>query len=229
MKKISFKVGDLFAIPLLDGKYATGRILLCPKKQKFKKIIGETKKEIEAGEKDFPEAFIHGTEMLYHGGGILVEVYKEVFNEPTAKQSEVLIKGIEVSSYSIEREEWPIIGNIQVQPTEVEFPEFIVVIPPKRQWYFCRGEVWLPLPVDDPKNIVDWRGINIHFTMHGGLMYYISYLLGDVEKGISLGNKDLRYNDRRREVYELLNLPLDEPYYEFALRHGFDLARFYWK
>lgn len=155
MKKISFKVGDLFAIPLLDGNYATGRILLYPKKQKFKKIIEETKKEIEGGEKDFPEAFMYGTEMPYHGGGILVEVYKEVFNEPTAKQSEVLIKGIEVSSYSIEREEWPIIGNIPVKPTEVEFPEFIVVIPPKRQWYFCRGEVWIPLPVDDPKNIVD--------------------------------------------------------------------------
>lgn len=65
--------------------------------------------------------------------------------------------------------------------------------------------------------------------MHGGLMYYIAYLLGDVEKGISLVNKDLRYNERRREVYELLNLPLDEPYYEFALRHGFDLGRFYWE
>lgn len=65
MKRISFKVGDLFAIPLLEGKYVTGRILLCPKKQKFKKIIEETKKEIEAGEKDFPEAYTYGTEMLY--------------------------------------------------------------------------------------------------------------------------------------------------------------------
>lgn len=227
MKRISFKVGDLFAIPLPDGKYVTGRILLYPKKQKFKKIIEETKKEIEAGQKDFPEAFTYGTETLYVGCGILVEVYKEVFNEPTAKQSEVLIKGIQVSSYLIECEKWPIIGNIPVNPTDVEFPEFIVVIPPKRQWYFSRGEVWLPLPVDDPNNIGDWRGLKIRFTMHTGLADYIIYLLGDMEKGISLANQDLRYNERRREVYELLNLPLDEPYYKFALRHGLDLARFF--
>jgi hypothetical protein len=63
--------------------------------------------------------------------------------------------------------------------------------------------------------------------MHGCLMYYIAYLLGDVEKGISLTNKDLRHNEKRREVYELLNLHIDEPYYEFALRYSFDLARFF--
>jgi hypothetical protein len=229
MKRISFKVGDLFAIPLLDGKYATGRILLCPNKQKFKKIIEETKKEIEAGEKDYPEAFINGTEMLYVMNGILVEVYREVFKEPTAKQSEVLIKGIQVDSYFIKNEKWPIIGNIPVKPTDVEFPEYITVIPNKGQWYFSRGEVWLPLPLVDPNNIDDWKGLTMHYTKHSGLAHYIAYLLGDVEKGISLENEDLRYNERRKEVYELLNLPLDEPYYEFALRHGFDLARFYWK
>lgn len=61
MKRISFKVGDLFAIPLSDGKYVTGRILLYPKKQKFKKIYELLNLSLD--EPYYKFAFRHGLDL----------------------------------------------------------------------------------------------------------------------------------------------------------------------
>ncbi|TCL39806.1 immunity protein 26 of polymorphic toxin system [Anaerospora hongkongensis] len=226
MKDIKFKAGDLVAVPLSDTEFVTARVMMYPKEQ----IQEAEVKKVEAEFEQAPsEKLRPGTRFVRDLIGVLLEVYSKVFAEPTPERSEILFPGINVSSYNIINGNYPIIGHVPVNPAEVEFPESLFQIwSGGARWYFCRGEVCLRLPDDDLKNIDAWRGIPKINRMLGGIgQEYVRYYQGDHQTGWSLAKCDLRFHERQREVYETLGLKENEPYYEFALRCGFDLARFY--
>ena len=208
-----YQTGDLFAVPLAGGSYVTGRIMLDVKQQciKPKLITGES-----------PMAFYSGT--------VLVEIYRETTAEPTAQRSEVLIPGIYIDPEPLKDGAWSIIGHIDVDPQTVEFPES--VNPFNTTINLTRGEVSLPLG----PGIDEWRGISIPQAINSPYLLPDTCLfyLGQTDKidprklkAAQLTDRDLRFNERRTEVYEALGLAPEQPYYQFALQHGFDTARFY--
>ena len=189
--------------------------------------------EVNKVEAEFNQApsgkFSPGTRFVRDLMGVLLEVYNNVYAEPTPERSEILFPGINVSAYQIINGNYPVIGHVPVNPVEVEFPERLFYIwSSGARWYYGRSEVCLRLPDDDLNNIDAWRGIPQINSMLSGINHkYVRYYQGDHQNGWSLAKCDLRFHERRREVYETLGLKENEPYYEFAQRYGFDLARFY--
>ncbi|KAB8140677.1 hypothetical protein F8S13_23295 [Chloroflexia bacterium SDU3-3] len=209
----TYKTGDLFAIPLGDGTYSIGRIMLDVAKQCWKPKLIEDTSPLHA-----------------FSNSLLVEIYKTTYDHPVGEQSDLLIPGYFVSPQLVKDGTWPIVEHVPVDPTQVAFPEF--VSPFGMNMYLMRGEVRLLLG----PGIDGWQGISVPLKVKPPIVlpnicrYYLGRHEGIAPAALAnakLTNQDLRFNDRRSEVYQALGLSEDEPYYPFAASRGFDLARFY--
>jgi Immunity protein 26 len=213
----TFKSGDIFSFPLPTGEYMTGRVMLDVKKQCV-----------------HPKLLESGSPLGSHNGDILIEVYKQTFSEPTAERSDILIPGIWTDSASVKGGFWPIIGYETIDPTQVEFPESFILYG-ARTIHFRKGELKLPINITheeyDQLHILDTT------RSSGTLEEVCLYCLGrkdeindpdlvDVELR-SLKRSDLRFNEFRSEAYRRLGEDENQPYFEMALKHGYDIRRFY--
>jgi Immunity protein 26/Double zinc ribbon len=211
-----FKTGDLFAIKISEGEYVNGRVLLDVKRQCIK-----------------PRLVKPDSALGFFNGAILVETYRETFAEPTARLSEVLIPGTFVDTYALESGKWQVLGNVGVEPTRVEFPEALVGSGYRSQ--FLRGEVSLPLSLsgEDRDEINVLGTINPSGMLGDTCLYYLGRKdeitkrwVNGVETA-SLAHSDLRFSKYRSEVYRLLGEDEGQSYFEMAMRHGYDIRRFY--
>ena len=159
----------------------------------------------------------------------LVAVYKDIADTPVLKSRDFIIPGsfIYKSSFNRKNEDsikWVYYDHEDINYHELEFPEYIVSSNDK----IClqRGELSIPTGLTRAQYENEF---NITGSKTGGINYSNALLL----QGLSAYKKNIDYSDLRllpelrKKLYEMIGENPDTPYYELALKHGKDLARFY--
>ncbi len=211
----TLKAGDLFAIPLPDSRYLTGRVIL---------DIGQALKR---------GLITPGTMLGFQSGSILVETYRQISETPVPSISEVLIPGVFVGKTLFsprEKGHWHVIGHQPIDPTRVEFPE--ALYGSKRGMMFTRGEIELPVPLGH--EALDRFKARLAVLPAKLLADVCLYCLGlkdlvrsPVAAAGALPEADLRYTDQRDEIYRLIGDDPNQTYHEMSTRHGHDVARLF--
>jgi hypothetical protein len=209
------KAGDLFAIPLPDARFLTGRVVL------------DVAQVVKGG------LVNPGSTLAFQSGSILAETYRQISETPSAAVSEVLIPGIFIDKtlFSSRQEApWRIIGHQPIEPTRVEFPE--ALYGSKRGMMFNRGELDLPVPLGhealDRFNI---RPGTLPAKLLADICLYHLGLKALIRSpnaaATAVQRSDLRFSEQRDEIYRLMGEDPKQSYYEMASRHGYDTARLY--
>ena len=159
----------------------------------------------------------------------LVAVYKDIVDTPVLKSREFIIPGSFIYKSSFNRKnkdamEWVYYDHEDINYKELEFPEYIVSSNDK----IClqRGELSIPTGLTRTQYENEF---NITGSKTGGINYSNALLL----QGLPAYKKNIDYSDLRllpelrKKLYEMIGEAPDTPYYELALKHGKDLARFY--
>ena len=159
----------------------------------------------------------------------LVAVYKDIADTPVLKSREFIIPGsfIYKSSFNRKNEDgikWVYYDHEDINYYELEFPEYIVSSNDK----ICleRGELSIPTGLTRTQYENEF---NITGSKTGGINYSNTLLL----QGLPAYKENIDYSDLRllpelrKKLYEMIGEDPDMPYYELALKHGKDLARFY--
>jgi hypothetical protein len=180
-----------------------------------------------------PKLLPSGSPLGFYNGLVLTEIYRQTFSEPTAVRSDILIPGVWVDSIQFQWDRWSIIGHEAVDPTQVDFPEKLIPYG-ARTILFERGELGLPIDMSrEEYEQVGVRGIKDPGFLDEICLYYLGRKdeindpdLVDVELR-SLKHSDLRFNEFRSEAYRHLGEDENQSYFEMALKHGYDIRRFY--
>ena len=159
----------------------------------------------------------------------LVAVYKDIVDTPVLKSREFIIPGSFIYKSSFNRKnkdaiKWVYYDHEDINYKELEFPEYIISCNDK----IClqRGELSIPTGLTRTQYENEF---NITGSKTGGINYSNALLL----QGLPAYKERIDYSDLRllpelrKKLYEMLGEDPDTPYYELALKHGKDLARFY--
>lgn len=159
----------------------------------------------------------------------LVAVYKDIADAQVLKSREFIIPGSFIYKSSFNRKnkdaiKWVYYDHENINYKELEFPEYIVSSNDK----IClqRGELSIPTSLTRTQYENEF---NITGSKTGGINYSNALLL----QGLPAYKKNIDYSDLRllpelrKKLYEMIGEDPDMPYYELALKHGKDLARFY--
>ena len=159
----------------------------------------------------------------------LVAVYKDIADTPVLKSRDFIIPGsfIYKSSFNRKNEDsikWVYYDHEDINYQELEFPEYLISSNDK----ICleRGELSIPTSLTRAQYENEF---NITGSKTGGINYSNALLL----QGLLAYKKNIDYSDLRllpelrKKLYEMIGENPDTPYYELALKHGKDLARFY--
>ena len=159
----------------------------------------------------------------------LVAVYKDIADAPVLKSREFIIPGSFIYKSSFNRKnkdamEWVYYDHENINYQELEFPEYIISCNDK----IClqRGELSIPTGLTRTQYENEF---NITGSKTGGINYSNALLL----QGLPAYKERIDYSDLRllpelrKKIYEMIGEDPDTPYYELALKHGKDLARFY--
>jgi len=204
--------GDLFAVTLPDGRYATGRVTFDVRAQGLR-----------------PGHITDDSPLAFFSGALLVDLYGVVLEAPAAQRGDRIVPGVFVTSAAFRSGALPIVGHEAVDPEEVEFPETFAQV--QGRLCFQRGEVVLPL--DEHREAFESVQVYPTILRAEALPEVAAHYLeaaGLLEGGGAdhdLGYADLRFTDRREAVYEALGERPDASYAAFARRHGHDVARFF--
>jgi hypothetical protein len=213
---VKFQSGDIFTFKLSTDEYMCGRIMLDIKKQCVS-----------------PKLLPPDSPLYFFNGSLLVEIYKSTAKQPVIDNSEILIPGIFLDSDSLEYGIWSIIGHQDVNPEEVEIPEYLVGSGLRAK--FVRGEISLNLDLRES----DVDRVNVYGTKkssatlgeiclyHLGRSHEINNpRLKNIELR-SLKNSDLRFSQHRSEIYGFLGEDPNQSYYKMSTKFGYDIQRFY--
>lgn len=213
MKKLAH--GTLFAVPLPDGTYLPGRVIL--------DIYGCFKRRLFSEDSPLPGL----------GKGFLVEMYSKATNAAEFCNSRILIPGafVETDNLAVS---WPVVGHLAVNPRTVEFPESLVCYMHQNgEVAFECGEIRIPLPLE----LDDLDRIGVLMGRHSA--YYWPYIclkemgreaeFPDECNKDSLAENDLRFSAARKKVYKHLPFKMKQSYYEKQKQMGLNLERLYEK
>lgn len=216
-EEINYKAGDIFTIEIADNEFAFGRVVFDAKGQGIDKGLINSGSTLALTEKDT----------------IFIEIFKQTSNEQTFDKSnlDILIPGIFTLNLDLVDFLWKIVDYIEIDPIQVDFPEFLSVDGPFNG-KFIKGEIEQQVEISMPEveEIMIYPSIKSVIT----IPEYILHALGR-ENEIRENRRplrdmkvnDLRFSDYREKVYALLPPEFKKPYYELAKEKGFDLARFY--
>ena len=211
MKKLAN--GTLFSVPLPDGTFLCGRVML--------DVYGCLKKRL----------FTHDSPLPGLGKAYLIEMYSAILQKAEYVASEVLIPGAFVESDEV-GESWPIIGNRPVDPHEVQFPESILgYMHADGAIAFECGELRIPLPLayESADKIGEFKRRHSAFLWP----YTCLRVLGRESevptdyKMASLTGGDFRYSPYREEVYKHLPFAMEQTYFQKQAQLGLHLERLY--
>ena len=159
----------------------------------------------------------------------LVAVYKDIADTPVLKSREFIIPGSFIYKSSFNRKnkdsiKWVYYDHEDINYYELEFPEYLISSNDK----ICleRGELSIPTGLTRAQYENEF---NITGSKTGGINYSNALLL----QGLPAYKERIDYSDLRllpklrKKLYEMIEEDPDMPYYELALKHGKDLARFY--
>lgn len=212
---VKFKHGDIFSFQLQNQKYLCGRILLDVKKQCVKsKLISP----------DSPLSFYDGT--------ILVEIYRELFDQPTFSSSEVLIPGFFLDVEPIKSGEWAIVDYQEVEPIQVEFPETLALFNGRQ--CFQKGEIRLDIPqmIEEDESWKIYPTITSPYALPKICLYHLGlheFLKPAQLETMNLKRLDLRFSEHRSEIYQMLGEDENQSYYQMSNKFNYDITRFYKK
>lgn len=213
-------VGDVFAIEIAPGEYAFGRVLLDIYNQAFKR------------------GYIDGSSYIYFRGehDILIELFKETSNTKSfdINNAEVLMSSIFTTDAGIELNQWEIIDNVKIDPTMIDFPEFLSHNGAFEGKYI-KGEIAHIVEITHEEvEKMHFYGKQLatnlipKFILHAlGRMSELQDVPSNKMHLIDMAHTDLRYSEHRERIYSLLPEEFRMPYYEMAKEKGFDLARLY--
>jgi hypothetical protein len=225
MKKEKLNYGDVFYLELPGKLYVTGRVLFDVDKQYHKLVHYESLPDSQRNYFD------------WYSGCQLVEMYKGIYktvgqiniNQREVILSEVLISGID-TRYGAELP-YGKLGHVPVDYTQLEFPESLN--PSDFHVFLNRGELHIPTRISQQES--DQIKLTSSLEHPGALGDASLFLQGrpDLIEGHvydSYFTRNLRkHPELRKRVYEEIGEDPSLSYYEFAKKHGFDLARFYEK
>lgn len=209
-----FVQGDIFAVPLPDGTYLFGRVML--------DIYAALKKRL------FPA----DSSLAGMGKALLIEMYQEVAKTLDYQPSPLLIPGaiLEPDEVGVT---WPVVSNVPVDVHDVQFPEAMVGNRhPSGDVPFLCGKIRLPLPFTER----DLDSMRVLQTVHSEFLwpYVCLHELGregeipdDCRPTSNLFGADLRVTQFRSEVYQHLPIRPSDSYYVPQKQLGLELERFY--
>lgn len=213
MKNLKRIDGAIFAVPLPDGTYICGRVMLdiayCIKRRLLP----------------------HDSPLLFFRDAPLIEMYTRVEQNPVYERSSVLIPGAFVEGHEIGRS-WPIVGGEPVDATTVEFPESLIGFQHGTgDAAFRCGEIQITLPYND----ASLRAFDAYAVRQSAFLWPFNCLwqLGRREeiplefKRLSLSYGDLRFSQFRSEVYQHLPFRMEQSYFEKQAQLGLHLERLY--
>lgn len=213
IKKIS--VGDVFAIKIEDTDYYY-----------FGRILFDTKEQ-------YKEEIKNHNYLDWHGESVLIETYKTISKRPEISDFKTVTNSTFIPKSYLLDEDITIVKNISVDPKKVLFPEVYQDIHMKGI-LFTVGELAILTSFDtkhvDRTKVFPTLG-NIYMLQTATLDYAGRRDLIEDEEDI-MDNyfkfSDLRsLPEVRKEIYKDIGEDPNMSYYELALKHGFDLARFY--
>ena len=207
--------GDIF-YSIYNGKYIFGKLLM-----NVSQRMPERVKPMRA----FHDCY-------------LVGIYKGIYDKPILTENEFVIPSI----YTIKKQfylknedktEWYFYRTEPIDyKKDINFPECITIVDSRKICFHC-GEVQLLTKLTQK----DWRGDydiqrQVHFwyqtVLNSACHYGNRDDLVDFTICSSLEREDLRFAEQQRqEVYKQIGEDLNISYFELALKHGFDLGRFY--
>ena len=216
MSEKKLEEGDIFYV-FHNGKYFFGKILMNVSERMPERVS--------------PMKFFHDC--------YLVGIFKGIYDVPILTEKEFVIPSI----YTLKKQfyfkeyktEWTFYKNEPINcKQDISFPENIIIVDNKKICFRC-GEIELQTQLTNK----DWLGdYNIQRQVHfwyssilkmachyGNRNDLIEYFKSD---DMFLEKEDLRFaKKQRKEVYEQIGEDINISYYELALKHGFDLGRFY--
>jgi hypothetical protein len=212
MKRL--KEGDIFYV-LYKEKYFFGKILM------------DVSQRIST--RDITMKFFHDC--------YLIGIYKGIYNHPNLKEKEFIIPSIYTQKKQFyskrDKTEWHFYKNEPIDyKKDITFPENIIFVDKVGICFRC-GELQFLTKLTQK----DWREDfdiqrQVHFWYSTILMIACHYQnrddLMDFQHFAYLEKEDLRFAEKQREeVYKQIGENINTSYYELALKHGFDLGRFY--
>jgi hypothetical protein len=209
------KHGDIIAVPLPDGTYLCGRVML--------DIYACLKRRL------FPA---HSPLARTLGGAFLIEMYRHVSPRPEYVPFPVLVPGAFVDCFDELGSSWSIVAHQDVDPHTVEFPEGLIGYRTTvGQVAFDCGEIEIALPFKHAELDV----IEEYNALHSTFLWPFTCLrlLGrDTEvpadyKMASLAGSDLRFSPHRDRVYAQLPFPKELSYFEKQAQFGLHFERLY--
>ena len=216
MSRQKVNAGDVFAVPLPDGEYLFGRVLL--------DIYATTKRRLFPPDSPLPGL----------GKALLIEMYGGTASLPEYTPSEMLIPGafVEVDKVGTD---WPIVAHVPVDVQKVQFPETLIGhMHAEGEVAFECGEIRVLIPITHE---VLRREFGVYSTRHSAFLWHYVCLhqLGRGDEIPSdypavknyLRNSDLRFTEHRTRIYEHLPLDINDSYYQQQAKLGLNLERLY--
>jgi len=200
--------GKIFAMPLSDGQYVCGRVML--------DIPGNIRRRLFPSDTPLGGIFLES---------VLVEMYSASVPTLGYVPSPIAIPGVLTDASRIGKE-WPVVAEKPVDPREVEFPESV------SGWeagaaFFC-GEMCLEVPFEEE---VWFKEIRVMGTTLLGDCLEDAWLstVGRPYKYkyLRLEHIDLRYSRHRARVYEHLPFPMEMSYFDKQAMMGLHFERLY--
>ncbi len=214
MKKRA-KSGDIFTEQLKNGQYMFGHVQLDIKELLKKGFI------------------VRGESILTtHSICYCVSVYDSICDEPILPDdAKVVWSGSLVGDSMFENDSWTIIGQKPVNPKKIEFPEEISIF--QNEITFEKGEVRKQTKQGSESLNRELIPFTVGLLNGPNLFDTVLTYMGrkDLVKhhALDIANYDKRFIDPnlRKRIFELFNEDPEMPYYDFALKHGFDTERFF--
>ena len=175
----------------------------------------------------------------FFSGCYMAEVYKGIYDTPELTTREVIIPGQFTSKstfYSKNKYkiQWVFYKHEPIDYTKLDFPETI------RGWK--KGAVLEKFDLELPTKIASFEEREEKFGKRFTGSIYPSYRtlvnnafhfqgrddLMSIKIVVFMDGDDLRLAPKERaDIYKQINEPYNISYYDLALKHGYDIARFY--
>jgi hypothetical protein len=219
--KQSYKSGDIFNFEIADNEYGFGRVILDIYPQCLK-----------PGLIDQQSLLLNGNEE-----SIFIELFEKTSTNPELEidTKKVLVPGLFTSNFEIEDNYWKVIGNEPIDPTKIDFPEFLTH-EGASQGKFIKGELStiIDISYEDVEAIKIYANEFAVFSIPDIVLFALGRkdemeTNSDAHHMVDMSKNDLRFSKHKAKVYDKLPADFKGKYYDVSKALGYDLKRFFQK
>ncbi|WP_055446381.1 hypothetical protein [Lacinutrix mariniflava] len=218
---------------MLKGKLQEGDIFFVKRKDKyfFGKILLDVSERILKLE---PQ----NLGLKFYSGCCLTAVYKGIYDKPELGTEELIIpssfifkKFFYSKKYKVE---WNFYKNEPIDYRRLDFPEALQSVHEKGIC-FSKGELQLVTNITEEQYENEYKIIKGIKGSFESLIDIASHYQEREDLMDVISKKQLEWSDfrfapkKRKEVYKQIGEDMNQSYYEMALKHSFDLGKFYEK